>query len=87
MPQPQPPSPSPPNRGSLFSLSLASVALVLCIGGLSILTLGFAPLIVLTVLGIGGLIAFNYLVWGWWLGDVIRREAEGEEGDESSIES
>jgi hypothetical protein len=46
---------------------------------LSFLTLGvFANV----AIGIGAILAFagfHYLVWGWWLGGIIRREVEAEE--------
>ncbi len=66
-------------RGSWLSILLAT--LLLGVVGLVLLVLSLGQL--LPVLVIGGLIflvtAFHYLVWGWWLGPMIHREAEDEE--------
>jgi hypothetical protein len=86
-PQHEPPAGPNQKRRSLLSLLMAGVLLLLTLAGLSLLTIGFAPLfgalVVLIVLAIGGLVAFHYVVWGWWLGDAIRREVEAEERNES----
>ncbi|MBW3598351.1 MAG: hypothetical protein KY475_13900 [Planctomycetes bacterium] len=82
MPAP-PPRPLPPEkiprRSSWLSIFLAM--LLLLIVGLVLLVLSLGQL--LPVLVIGGLIflvtGFHYLVWGWWLGRMIEREAENEE--------
>ena len=71
------------SRGAWFAIILALAAFVGAYLALVFLSLGFlAPLIV-----IGGLVflvtAFHYVVWGWWLGRVIRqaRDPDDEETD------
>ena len=69
----------PPPRRSVLSILLAFVLLGLASAVLFFLTLGsFGQVIV-----IGGIIllviGFHYLVWGWWLGRVIREEESDEE--------
>jgi hypothetical protein len=55
--------------------------MLLVVAGLVLLVLSLGQL--LPVLVIGGLIflvtGFHYLVWGWWLGPMIQREAEEDE--------
>jgi hypothetical protein len=75
-----PPRPAPPPpRGSWLSIVLTGFVLMLAAIVLFVLSLGQ----LLPILVIGGLIflatAFHYLVWGWWLGKMIQREAEEEE--------
>ena len=86
-PENEPPRGPSKKRRSLLSLLLAALLLILTLAGLSLLTLSFAPLFgplaVLIVLAIGGLVVLHYLVWGWWLGDAIRREVEAEERHQS----
>ncbi len=86
-PQHEPPARPSQKRRSFLSLLLAGLLLLLTFAGLSLLTIGFAPLFgplaALIVLAIGGLVAFHYVVWGWWLGDAIRREVEAEDRHQS----
>jgi hypothetical protein len=68
----------PPPRSSCLSIFLAGGLLALTAVALFALSLGtFLPVMV-----IGGLIlfvaGFHYVVWGWWLGPMIHREAEEE---------
>jgi hypothetical protein len=60
-------------------MMLIGSGLFLVLVVLSFLTLGvFANV----AIGIGVILAFagfHYLVWGWWLGGMIRREVEAEE--------
>ena len=48
------------------------------LAALSFLSFGFAALIA----GVGlvgfGIIAFHYLIWGWWLGNTLEREEQEE---------
>ena len=94
---PPPGAPPPPTRpdlaeprtsrrGAWLAIFLTFAVLVGAYLALVFLSLGFlAPLVV-----IGGLVflftAFHYLVWGWWLGRVIRqaRENEGNDDDEAA---
>ena len=47
------------------------------------LTLGSFGLVILIVAVIFLMIAIHYVVWGWWLGHVIREESIQEEDDEA----
>ena len=75
---------SPATRRSKSSLSiiLAGGALLL---GVAVLAVLAAPLagVVLGIIGLvlllAALAAFHYVVWGWWLGGVIRSEVEADE--------
>jgi hypothetical protein len=72
------------SRGAWFAIILALAAFVGAYLALVFLSLGFlAPLIV-----IGGLVflvtAFHYVVWGWWLGRVIRQARENEGNDDDT---
>jgi hypothetical protein len=73
------PAPSPAPRGGWLSIILTGFVLALAAIVLFVLSLGQ----LLPILVIGGLVflatAFHYLVWGWWLGKMIHREAEEEE--------
>ena len=78
MSEPLRPPEAPKPRGSCLSLFLAAGMLVFAAVALFALSLGT----ILPVLVIGGLIlfvaGFHYLVWGWWLGPMIHREAKEE---------
>jgi hypothetical protein len=75
-------SPGSKRAKSSFSIILAGGALLLGIGVLSVL---MAPVgavlfaVIGLVLFLTGLAAFHYVVWGWWLGGVIRAEVEADE--------
>jgi Kef-type K+ transport system membrane component KefB len=75
MPPPEP----PPTRSPWVSIVLASVVGLFLFAALLLLTGGAA--VAIAGAAIVGLLAFgfaavHYLVWGWWLGRIIRREAE-----------
>lgn len=71
---------------SSFSIILAGGALLLGIGVMSML---MAPvgMVLFAVIGLvlllAGLAALHYVVWGWWLGNVIRAEVEADEKEEA----
>lgn len=77
------PPPEPrPARKSWLSIVLASVVGLLLFGGLLLMTANVAVAVAgaaIVCLLAFGFAAFHYLVWGWWLGDMIRREAEGDQ--------
>lgn len=91
MDRPLPPRPVRPepavtsSRGasSWFTIALALAAGLFLLAGfgalLFVLFASMAPLI--AVGGIFALAAFHYVVWGWWLGGMIRREAEKSEAE------
>jgi hypothetical protein len=83
---PAPPLPPKPTfdekpRGSWLAVFLTLGLTLSCVIVLTFLTIGyFAP--VLVVGGImGGVIAFHYVVWGWWLQPVLKRAMEEEEAE------
>ena len=69
---------SPPEKESavrtLVPLVLAFLLCGAVLAALSMLTMGFVGLIVAVVFGMAAFIALQYLIWGWWLGDVIRQD-------------
>lgn len=76
-----PPPAPPPARSPWLSIVLASIVGLFLFGVLLLLTGGAA--IAIGGAAIVGILAFcfaalHYLVWGWWLGGMIRREAEEE---------
>lgn len=72
----------PTNRqGSWLSVLLACGAGVLICVALVFLTLGHFGPVVLIGAAVFAFGAFHYVVWGWWLGRIIRREVEAEEED------
>jgi hypothetical protein len=81
-----PPRPLPPSneagRRSSVGIWLALGVAVAIVGVLAMivtLALGAPPMAAAIAIG-GGLFAFvgaQYLLWGWWLGPKLRREAEG----------
>jgi hypothetical protein len=81
-PRPSLEDPPSPKRGSWLAMLLAAFFAMFCLVGISLLTFGYAAIIFAVVAALFGLIAFHYLVWGWWLAGVIEREeAEQESGD------
>lgn len=70
-------------RGSFLAVFLA-IALVLaaCIC-LYFLTAGVFGPVLLIGGGVFALAAFHYVVWGWWLGRIIREEAQADEDEDS----
>lgn len=66
-------------RGSYLSIMLAGVLAAAVFLGLFFLTLGaIGPMVVIGA-GVFALAAFHYVVWGWWLSRMIRRDVEEEE--------
>ena len=74
-PSPSLPAPQPPQRRNGTGLILILLPIVLVTGLLAVLFQGFV-IIVLAVLGVVGL---HYFLWGWWLGEAIKREDEEED--------
>lgn len=78
--------PPPPSQPSTSWLSIAMAGLLALLAGVTLfyLTLGFFAVVVM----IGGLLSLfvgaHYLVWGRWLGPMIRAEVEAEEAEARS---
>lgn len=72
--------PEPPKRGGSFvPILLASILAIIVCTVLFFLTLGGF----IVVIVIGGAIfvvgAMHYVLWGWWLGRVIKEDVDAEE--------
>jgi drug/metabolite transporter superfamily protein YnfA len=80
-PRSSPPDPPAPNRGSLVPILLAILFFSLVSLVLIFLTLGSFGLILLAAGGLFLVAGLHYLVWGWWLGRVIREEESDEENE------
>jgi|GEM_PF-1538284 len=76
-------APAPSGASSWFTIVLAIAAgLFILVGFGALLLVLFASIgWVIAIGGIFALAAFHYVVWGWWLGGMIRREAEKSEGE------
>jgi hypothetical protein len=66
-------------RGSLLAMVLVLLFVLVCTAALVFLTFGYFLLVLVIGAGVFGLAGFHYVVWGWWLTQVIRREEEEEE--------
>ncbi len=85
--KPEPPQkPAPPDSGkasrSPMTIILAGLAAIFLAGTFALLVLAAIGPTAIAVMGIGAAIfavaGLQYLVWGWWLGPAIRRDAEAE---------
>jgi hypothetical protein len=66
-------------RGSFIAVFMAiALAMAVCIG-LYFLTAGVFGPVLLIGGGVFALAAFHYVVWGWWLGRIIREEAQADQ--------
>ena len=75
-------SQQPSNKpATAVSLILAFVLASLVVALLSVLTLGFVGVVVGIGLLMTAFIAFNYVLWGRWLGAYVRRREAEEEAD------
>jgi hypothetical protein len=88
MTEPQlPPRPTPPAepaaaRSSVGIWLALGVAVMIVVALAMIVTLAMGAPPLAAAIGIGGgvfaLAGLQYLLWGWWLGPKLRREAEEE---------
>ena len=69
----------PEKSFAVISLILAFIVATFTIAVLSLLTLGFAGVVLAVAMLMATFIAIQYLVWGWWLGDWIRRQQDRNE--------
>ena len=49
------------------------------LGILTFLSMGYGAIVIGVITAVFGLIGFHYIVWGWWLGRILREEAEAED--------
>ncbi len=66
---------------TFFALLMVVVVATLLMGLIALILPGLLGVVLI----IGGLAWFglmHYLVWGWWLGAYLRRQAEREQSDE-----
>ena len=75
MPEMPPEPGAKPRRGGFFVALFAFVAIGLILGLVFVISPGFT----IVVAGVLGLIAFHYLVWGWWLSKMIIDEEQASE--------
>ncbi|HEX3997332.1 MAG TPA: hypothetical protein VHX65_02165 [Pirellulales bacterium] len=81
--------PTATKRKSSLSIILAAGALLFGIAILAVLMGPVSPVVfgaIGMVLLLAALAAFHYVVWGWWLGNVIRSEVEAEERAEEEAQ-
>ena len=79
--RPQRPEPQQ-SRGSFMAIVMAGGIGLMFLAVLIFLAAPLAPVVMAAagfVFLFAALAAFHYVVWGWWLGDVIREEVAAEE--------
>ncbi len=80
---------TPKRGGSGLGLCLAFGFGFCLILGLIFLSASLAPVVIVAVAFVfvlfGGA-ALHYLIWGWWLGGMIRQDVEAEERDDAERE-
>lgn len=74
-------SPSPTPFAAVGPI-LAVITAALILATLSVLTLGFAGVVLGVSVAMAAFIALNYLLWGRWLGDYIRRQEAGDDDED-----
>ncbi len=70
-----PPPPVEKPKTSIWPIALAAVLAIMVLVALSFLTMGFFALVVIIGGVVFGVAALHYLVWGWWLSDLLKDEA------------
>lgn len=86
-PPPMPERHEPPaarSRGSLVSVVMALAAGTAITVVLALLTFNTFGVMVLVAGGLFVFIGLQYLVWGWWLGRMLRDEAESDDDDRTT---
>ncbi len=85
-PPPMPPRPTPPadddvaaRRRGCLAMVLAGLLVLMALVGLAFLSQGYMIPVVLVAGALFAYVFFHYVVWGWWLGNIIREEARQEE--------
>ena len=77
-PKPTAEKPRTPTTATI-PLMMAFIVATFVVAVLSLLTLGFAGVILGIGLLMSAFIASQYLLWGWWLGAAIRRSDDEED--------
>ena len=72
-----------PRQSSAVSIVLAALGLAGICLVLFFLSGGIFGIVILMAGGIVAFAGLQYLIWGWWLGKMIRREEEQDEERES----
>ncbi len=72
-------------RGCLAVL-MAGMLVLLCLVGLAFLSQGYMIPVVMITGGVFLYVFFHYIVWGWWLGSIIREEARQEEEAKAALQ-
>ncbi|MGD9645522.1 MAG: hypothetical protein AB7U73_07405 [Pirellulales bacterium] len=76
----RPPPPEPPaSRGSALPIILAAILAMVVGAVLIVLTIGFFFNVIAAIAILFGVASLHYVVWGRWLSQSIREEAEAEE--------
>jgi hypothetical protein len=82
--RPEPPSEAGGKQRGCMSIVLASLSGVFLLALLMTLLLPFGKIAQVVVAIVGGvfLVAFlHYITWGWWLGRLIQREDDDDDGE------
>ena len=74
----RPPEPGP-RRGSCLGVLMIGTLIGVSLFALNLVTMGIFGLVAVIGAAILLISLFHYLVWGWWLGGMIRREVEADE--------
>jgi hypothetical protein len=79
-PEEEPASDGGRRRGGFLVVLFAVTSLVLILGAISVISVGFT----IVLAGAVGLILFHYLLWGWWLSKIIIEEEEAKDTSDRS---
>lgn len=74
-PPPEPPQ-QPLSKSSNTPMILGILTGACALAGLSLLTMGYVGVVIAVVMGLFLIVALHYLVWGWWLGQLIHEDAQ-----------
>lgn len=80
-PPERPPEPSRP-RGSCLGVLMVGMLISTALFALNLITMNVFGMVALIGAAILMFSLFHYLVWGWWLGRMIRSEVEAEDPSE-----
>lgn len=66
-------------RGSWLAILLMAGVTGMLVVVLTFLTIGYFGPVLIVAAAMGCIVLFHYVVWGWWLGKVLRQAAAEEE--------